>query len=334
MRIAAMDIGSNGARLLLAEKAKRFGEYRTFLRKRASLRLGEEPFKYGEFRQKSLVSLFKLLHSFKKMMKQEGVEACLVVGTSAFRDARNTSALVREVAESLHFSINVIDGLREGDLIVRGVQRERGHQGKGPYLLVDIGGGSTEIAVVERQKILKSISIDVGTVRLLREGGSLGNERKTLSFLERKMTDTIVPLFGKSHSVEVVGTGGNLRCLGKLKKTILKKENVFSIKRGHLKTIVNTILESSYSDRVHKLGLSENRAEVIVPACQILSAVLRGFSWQRLDLPKVGLVDGALNLLADSLENGRDFYHDNLDISFLNEQLTSPLQSRRRVFPL
>ena len=244
MRIAAIDLGSNGARLLLAEQMKGSG-YRILARKRFSLRLGEDPFRHGEFRRKGRDSLFELLHSFEKMMEDEGVEACLFVGTSAFRDAQNTPALVEEVFKSFGYSINVIDGLKEGGLLVRGIQREVSC--KGPFLVIDIGGGSTEMAVVHGQKTLKLISLDVGTVRPLNE--------KSIFFLKKKMAETIIPLLGEREPVLVVGTGGNLRRMGKLKKTMLKKENISSLKPTHFETIVDHLLESSHSERVEKFGL-------------------------------------------------------------------------------
>ena len=217
VKIAAIDVGSNGMRLLLGE-LRGDGSYRVGPRKRVFGRFGEEPFQYGEFRQKSFDLAFKLFGKFSRIMEREGVRHCLCVATSAFREAKNSSQLVQAVAERFHLSINVVDGQLESDLVIAGVWGEI-DCGNHPYILIDIGGGSTEIVLAQGKRNRKMLSVEVGTVRLLpeMERPSMGGPQ--LHLLREGMAREILPaLAGGGQVVPVVGTGGKPPAPGEIEK--------------------------------------------------------------------------------------------------------------------
>ena len=240
------------------------------------------------------------------MMKEHGVDHCLCVATSAFRSSRNAGDLVREVRERFGLAINIISGELESDLVTRPFRRP----GES-CLFVDVGGGSTELTLTGPRE--QWLSVEVGTVRLLQVMERSKERERPLELL--KLLKLLENQVGRAFDPGVftvpqplVGTGGNLRCLGKLKKTILNKDSPETIRPKHLQAIGDRVMASSSRERVKDWGLSENRAQVIGPACLILETILfkalGGMSWERMELPQGGLVDGVFHFMQEVLQNG------------------------------
>ena len=145
-------MGSNGARLLLGE----LFPYRSDFRERFSIPMGQEAFEYGEFRERSFEQAFTLFENLEHTMRREKVEHCLCVATSAFRDAKNSSRLVEAVAEKFNLTINVIDGQLESRLVLKGIYREV--DCSDTYVLIDIGGGSTEVVLARGEEPIETLS--------------------------------------------------------------------------------------------------------------------------------------------------------------------------------
>ena len=288
--LAAIDVGSNGARLLLANREGQV------LRKRRSTGLGHTPFRYGEFRPQCFEKVFDLFEHFVPLMKEHNVSRGLCVATSAFREAANASALTDAVAQRFGIPINIISGQTEIELVLRGIQREL-DPGEAPHILIDIGGGSTELALAQGPLCLANLSIDVGTLRLLDEKPS--RQKSLLKTLKERVARDLLPALKTDEPVRLIGTGGNLRRLGKLKPLMLDKSKTSRLDQTHFKTIAYTLENMKTQERIRDLDLDPNRAEVIVPACHILDSCLPPSLWERMELPNGGLVDGVLDALTE-----------------------------------
>ncbi len=301
MQLGAIDIGSNGVRLLLGELDAK-GEVHFYFRKRASVRFGADAFTRGEFRKQTFEDAFELFSDFKRIMKDEKIDRCLCVATSAFRDSKNSQALSKEIYKRFGIHINTISGILESDLIFKAVQQKL-KSDKKYSLLIDIGGGSTEIKLCRENHILKTLSLDLGTVRFMESDNyfSSKEDREALKFLQSNFRYEIAPYLSSvdSNKLQIIGTGGNLRRLGKLKRKILRKEDTLYLKKKHFKIIFQTLLDSTYQERVDELGLRRDRAETILPACHILKTCLDDLNWYKVYLPNVGLAHGAMRALAE-----------------------------------
>ncbi len=296
MKLAAIDIGSNGVRLLVGHVES--GKLNLLFRKRAQIRFGADSFEHGEFRKKSFKEADKLFSDFKDLMKKEEVTQCLCVATSAFRDARNRKELIDHVESNYKITINTISGVLESDLIFNAIKNKLTLKDK-YNLLIDIGGGSTEVKLTNGIKSLKTLSVDIGTVRLMQEMSDIEEFNDSLDFLEHEIQLEICPLLKgvDAADLQFIGTGGNLRRMGKLKKKLLSKYDTSYIKKKHFRPIFEKIIATNFEDRVNILGLREDRAEVIIPALYILKIISRNFNWDRLELPEIGLAHGVLESL-------------------------------------
>ena len=265
-------------------------------------------FQYGEFREQSFGKGVQSLEHFVQVMKKKSVQHCLCVATSAFRTASNAPLLINEVKKNLNLSINIIGGDLESILSLMGVQRELEEDLiKAPHILIDLGGGSTEVTLAKERKPLRSLSIEVGTIRLLQKMDTPTKREKALKLLTKTIAQRILPQIDFNEaSIPIVGTGGNFRRMGKLKTLLLNKQDSSYMKNSHFHAISEKILETPYEKRVQLWGLSPNRAQVIEPACLILKACLKDLPWKKIYLPQGGLVDGSIEFLVGKLDGRKE----------------------------
>ena len=294
--IAAIDVGSNAIRLSIA----RVGEDNTLTAVasvREAIRLGHDVFAQGVIGEGTMRAAVGAFKKFKRLMDEHGVESVRAVGTSAMREARNRKALIDEVAKETGITITVIPGSEEARLVYLAVSSKIDLRRKNA-LLLDIGGGSIELSLVEDGQLLKSQSLKVGTVRML----ELLKERqvKAADFnillgeyvrgikraLRRQLGDTQLDL--------CIGTGGNIEALGELRVKLIGKDKKNQISLPEVKKITKTLQGMSYRQRMAEFELRADRADVIVPACVVVQEVLESSGADELRIPEVGLKDGIL----------------------------------------
>ncbi|MFN3446807.1 MAG: phosphatase, partial [Bacteroidia bacterium] len=166
MKFAAIDIGSNAVRLQIARLNDNPQEpFKKVEFVRIPIRLGDDAFNRGKISKEKRKMFYKAMQSFKLMMEVFGVNSYMACATSAMREAKNGQKIVEKVAEEFDLTIDIIDGKRESELILKSITRylKPDHN----YLTIDVGGGSTEMTVIQNLKAYDSVSFDVGTVRLL-----------------------------------------------------------------------------------------------------------------------------------------------------------------------
>jgi exopolyphosphatase/guanosine-5'-triphosphate,3'-diphosphate pyrophosphatase len=289
VKIAAIDIGSNAARLQISS-VLHDGGYTSFKKVeyvRFPLRLGHDVFSYGSLTPESEARTIKLMQCFKLLIELHEVEGYMACATSAMRESSNGSEVVARIAKETGIQIHIIDGSKEAELINNVVVQSLED---GQYLHIDVGGGSTELNLYfNRQKII-SKSFKIGSVRLLEGKESKGAWQKMERWIEDNI-DTMEP-------VTAVGTGGNISKLFNLvSKT---SENATSL--AELQRMRDYIASFSQEERVHKLRLNADRADVIVPASDIYISAMKWAGANEILVPDLGLKDGIIQLVYEKLK--------------------------------
>lgn len=289
MKFAAIDIGSNAARLQISSVLEDEGviSFKRVEYVRFALRLGHDVFIDGAISPESEVRIFKLLQAYKLLMELHEVQDYAICATSAMREATNAAEIITRINKILEMKINVIDGAREAELI-NDVVVQSLHPQKN-YLHIDVGGGSTELNIYQNREKLASKSFKIGSVRLLE-----GKEKESdWEKMKHWISSQIVSMSGPIYAV---GTGGNISKLYNISSEV-NESKTMSI--AELKKIAAYVSSFTFEERVHKLRLNTDRADVIVPASSIYLTAMECAGCPSIFVPDLGLKDGILQMLYD-----------------------------------
>lgn len=287
MRLAAIDIGSNAARLLIAEVTQD-NEGRPQFNKlnlvRVPLRLGFDVFERGEISKEKRGMVLQTMKAYGHLINAYGVKHVITCATSAMRDARNSNDLIRKVKLETGLEIVIISGDFEASLIYENHVAENMDTDHS-YLYIDVGGGSTELTFFADGKLIFKQSFNIGTIRLLKDmvDDTKWNEVKDFIKVKTKGYKKIV----------AIGTGGNINKVFSLSKKKDGKPLSLDLLRDYYKEIAGF----SLTDRINIYKLREDRADVIVPALQIYINVMRWSDADEIYVPKIGLADGLIQHL-------------------------------------
>jgi exopolyphosphatase / guanosine-5'-triphosphate,3'-diphosphate pyrophosphatase len=293
MKFAAIDIGSNAARLQISSVLENDGviSFKRIEYVRFALRLGHDVFGDGSISPESEVRIFKLLHAYKLLMDLHEVKDYAIYATSAMREATNSAEIITRIHKILDMKIHLIDGIREAELI-NDVVVQSLHPKKN-YLHIDVGGGSTELNIYRHREKLASKSFKIGSVRLLEGTEKEGDWEKMRNWISQQK-DLI------SGEIEAIGTGGNIAKLFNLSKP---GTDVNSMTFDDLFEMAAYVGSFSFEDRVNKLRLNTDRADVIVPAASIYLTAMELGGCKSILVPDLGLKDGILQMLYDRYLN-------------------------------
>ncbi|MEX8546779.1 MAG: exopolyphosphatase [Mucilaginibacter sp.] len=288
MRYAAIDIGSNAIRLLIADLSEN-SEPVTFKKNtllRVPLRLGDDAFIQKKISEKKINDLVKTMHSFRLLMDVYGVSAYLACATSAMRESENGPEIVKQVKEQGGIDLEIVGGQREAKIIYASHFEEKLDRKKN-YLYIDVGGGSTELSFFSDGVLVASQSFNIGTIRMLDNQDKAETWKEMERFIQSKV---------KSHkNITGIGTGGNINKLFRLSEE--KEGKPMSLSK--LKSLYNHLNSYSMKDRIQVLGLNQDRADVIIPAAQIFITVMKWAGVANIYVPKVGMVDGIIQTLIE-----------------------------------
>lgn len=289
MKFAAIDIGSNAARLQISSVLDNDGvmSFKRIEYVRFALRLGHDVFIDGSISPESEVRIFKLLHAYKLLMDLHEVKDYSICATSAMREASNAQEIVTRIHKILDMKINIIDGAREAELI-NDVVVQSLHPTKN-YLHIDVGGGSTELNVYQNRVKLASKSFKIGSVRLLEGKEREGDWEK----MNRWITSQLASISGPTYAV---GTGGNIAKLYNISGQV---DETKTMEIAELRKVSAYVSSFSYEERVNKLRLNTDREDVIVPAASIYLAAMECARCPSIFVPDLGLKDGIIQMLYD-----------------------------------
>ncbi len=289
MKIAAIDIGSNAARLQISKVLDNEGvlTFKKVEYVRFPLRLGMDVFNTGSISAEGEVRLYKMLHSFKLLMELHECKDYLICATSAMREASNSLDIVTRIEGQLDMKIQIIDGTKEAELINNVVVQSLASDKN--YLHVDVGGGSSELNLYVNRAKVASRSFKIGSVRLLE-----GKEQKSdWDKMKRWIMDHIDP---NQSELIAIGTGGNINKLFNLSENRLSP---VSMGIQELERIRTHIASYTLEDRINKLQLNPDRADVIVPASEIYLSAMRWSGANEIMVPDLGLKDGIIQYVYD-----------------------------------
>ncbi|TBH70585.1 Ppx/GppA phosphatase family protein [Aquirufa antheringensis] len=293
MKFAAIDIGSNAARLQISSVLENEGviSFKRIEYVRFALRLGHDVFSDGMISPESEVRIFKLMHAYKLLMDLHEVKDYAICATSAMREASNSSEIITRIHKILDMKIQLIDGSREAELI-NDVVVQSLHPKKN-YLHIDVGGGSTELNIYRHREKLASKSFKIGSVRLLEGTEKEGDWEKMKNWISQQK-ELI------SGDIEAIGTGGNIAKLFNLSKPAAEEKSMTFDALFEMAAYVGSF---SFEDRVNKLRLNTDRADVIVPAASIYLTAMELGGCQTIFVPDLGLKDGIIQMLYDRYLN-------------------------------
>jgi exopolyphosphatase/guanosine-5'-triphosphate,3'-diphosphate pyrophosphatase len=297
---AAIDIGSNAIRMVIAKQT--LSGLQLLKKYRFPIRLGADVFKEGKISAKNMKLSARTFRKFKELTRKFKVKEIRAVGTSALREAKNGKAFIELIRRKSDIRIEIIDGVEEARIIHQAVRREINLDNR-HALLIDIGGGSVELTYTENGMMSSTQSFPFGTVRTLE---MMKKRRLTEERLQLVIGEYLEPLMHFIHSQApgrpldfAVGTGGNLETLGKLKPYLLKNPNRTFLTFRELGEIIEKLQKTSLKDRIEKMKMRPDRADVILPAALVVQAILRQADLDKLLIPQVGLKDGLIWSLAN-----------------------------------
>lgn len=284
LNLAAIDIGSNAARILIKRVVK--SEHGINSKKlqflRIPLRLGLDVFTEGHIGKEREKMLVRTLNVFRQLMVLYNVKDHLIYATSAFRDAKNGDSVIREIKKEAKLEICVISGEEEARIIHDNFHAD------GNLLYMDVGGGSTELSLVCDGKLIDNRSINIGTIRLL---------KKTVASRDwEQLIEQVKQMTAGIDNIRIVGSGGNIN---KLVRLAYKNEKRTQLAVNDLVNLYRKMAPMTVEERMVKYDLGESRADVIVPAAQIFIMVACLVRAQEITVPNVGLVDGMINRLTN-----------------------------------
>lgn len=287
MILAAIDIGSNAARLLISEAAVYADgtvDYTKLLLLRIPLRLGFDVFETGRIGSGKESQLLKTMQAYKLLMDLYKVAHFRACATSAMRDAANGPQLRQEVLQQTGINIEIISGDEEAGIIYETHIAENLGSAKS-YVYIDVGGGSTEVTLFSGNDLVFKESFNIGTIRMLNNKVS----DATWDYVKA----TVKRVCQKYQPIEAIGSGGNINKIFSLSKRKEGKPLQLDVLRDYLKEFGNCTV----AERMHRYQLRADRADVIVPALLIYTSIMRWAGAEEIYVPRVGLADGLIRML-------------------------------------
>ncbi len=292
MILAAIDIGSNAARLLITEVVideKGFTQFNKLNLIRVPLRLGFDVFDTGSISKQKRAMMMQTMKAFQHLINAYEVKHTIACATSAMRDAKNATDIIRKVKLETGIEIEIISGDFEAQIVYENHFAEK-LDNEHSYLYIDVGGGSTEISFFTNDLLTFKKSFNIGTIRLLK------NMVTTEEWDELKET---IRLFTKNQKeVIAIGSGGNINKVFSLSKRKEDKPLSLEALRDYYKELSAVGVE----EIMIKYNLRQDRADVIVPALQIYTNVMGWANAQQIYVPKIGLADGLVKHLWDEVK--------------------------------
>ncbi len=286
-KYAAIDIGSNAMRLLIANIVEEKGKETQFNKSslvRVPIRLGQDAFTVGEISEINIQRMVDAMKAFKLLMKVHGVERYIACATSAMREAYNGKEVAELIKKKADIKIEIIDGKREA-AIIASTDLHYLLRNDQTYLYVDVGGGSSEFSLFSNSKMVASKSFKVGTVRLLNE---MVND-----IVWHEIEKWIKAITADYEDVTLIGSGGNINKVFKMSGKLQEKPLSYMYLHGQY-SMLNAL---SYEQRISQLALNPDRADVIIPALKVYINAMKWSGARSIYVPKIGLSDGIIKAM-------------------------------------
>ena len=288
MRYAAIDIGSNAVRLLIADIIENNASvsFKKNTLVRVPLRLGDDAFLDHHLSERKSTDLLKTMSAFRNLMDVYKVTDYMALATSAMREAKNGEDVSRQIKLESNIELEIVTGQKEAQIIYSSHAEQNIDKNKN-YLYIDVGGGSTELSLFSGGELWASRSFNIGTIRILDNQDT----EETWEEMKEFLRDNSRPF----KVISGIGTGGNINKLYRMSEEKEGEPLSFS----QLKSLYSYLTSFSLKDRINVLGLNQDRADVIIPACEIYITVMKAANIKNMYVPTVGLVDGIIQTLIE-----------------------------------
>lgn len=296
MNIAAIDIGSNGARLLIKsfdDNAPAEERIRKLLFVRIPLRLGKDVFTLGKISKDRQRMMMHMMKGFRQFMLLYNVAHFRACATSAMRDAANGTKVMKRIGKETGISLEIIPGAEEAQLLCNNLV-ENTESGVGNYAYVDVGGGSTEISLLHDGVLAESHSFNVGTLRML--AGAVSQDERSA------MCRVLEDYAHEFPNIRIIGSGGNINRLFRIART---KGDSRELSVDALRDIYTNLASLSVEDRMREYKLKDDRADVIVPAAEIFLMVAKSLECSTIMVPNISLADSIVDGIYRDLKTDR-----------------------------
>ena len=287
-KLGAIDIGTNAVRLGIFTIVE-FNGQKKYLRDsftRVPLRLGHDAFVYGELSPVTEHKLVNTMEAFKRLMEVNAVVDYKAIATSALRNAENQKHIVKEIKKKTGIKVKVIGGKAEADLTAK-MDYSTFVTDKDVALLVDLGGGSTEISVRYKNKVIASRSFHIGTIRLLNDKVSDEEWKDMKKWVKENVKSR--------RNVVTLGFGGNVKAMFKLNLKSVSLGDSISLEE--VQKVHDQLKDQKYTSRIFNYNLKPDRADVIIPACKVFLTVMKEAKSDQLYMPQRSVVEGIIESL-------------------------------------
>jgi exopolyphosphatase/guanosine-5'-triphosphate,3'-diphosphate pyrophosphatase len=286
-KYAAIDIGSNAMRLLIANIVEQDDKETQFNKSslvRVPIRLGQDAFTVGAISEENIDRMCDAMKAFSLLMKVHKVEQYKAIATSAMREAYNGKEVTEIIKKKTGIKIEIIDGKKEAAIIASSdlhslIKTEK------TYLFVDVGGGSTEFTLFSDGKMIVSRSFKAGTVRIL--------NNMVHDVVWEEIEKWIRTNTEEYDEVTLIGSGGNINKLFKMSAKSQDKPLSYIYMNSQY-AFLNSL---TYEQRISELGLNSDRADVIIPATRIYLNAMKWSGARNIYVPKIGLADGIVKAM-------------------------------------
>ncbi len=297
-KIAAIDMGTNSARLLIGYRDSG-GSIQPVLLRRHITRLGGGFKKETGISAKAAERTIKALHDFSSCLKKEGIVRFRAVATSAVRDAANGREFVEEVFTQTGISLEIIDGKEEALLTLQGVISGLDVR-SGDLFVFDIGGGSTEYTLSKGETPLFTKSLPLGVVRLTEGKGSCEamDDKITRELMKIRSDIEKAGMTGSLAEAVLVGTAGTSTTLAAIHLEMdeydYRRVNNYCLTLDDIKNIYASLLPMAPEERLKVPGLEKGREDLIIAGALITIRTMEIFGFNRLKVSDYGLLEGIM----------------------------------------
>jgi len=297
---AVIDIGSTAMRMVVAEILPD-GEWRRLDRVTRPIPFGRDVFTHGSISPELMRQSVRIFESFKEVLASWQVEDVKIIATSAIREARNRDTFIDRVFIRTGLRVNILEGVEENFLTFIAVQHRvsplRAQFARSSTLIIEVGGGSTELMLLQRGKMAAAHSLGMGTVRLAQQVNPAYDSASQIEdYLRENIRVTRWLLDAELSLGRVryfVAVGGDARLAAKVAGRV-KGEGYSVVEKSDFVAFLTGLRSSSVDDCVRELGINYTEAEGLVPALLIYNEFLNATEAEQLIVPDVSVREGVL----------------------------------------
>lgn len=301
MRTAVIDLGTNTFNLLIADINGSSVEF--IYKAKMPSKLGEDGINSSKLHEDACSRGVRILREYKKIIEKHGVDTVRAIATSAVRSASNGSVFVENIEEKTGIKVDIISGIEEAELIYKGVEHTISKEEEN-YLILDIGGGSTEFILVENNQVKELKSFQLGMARLIEKfnpSEPITPEEiwSIESFLKLELYDFLEEI--KSYNIKtLIGSSGSFDTILSMiahnffKPGHFKKKLSSEFEREHFNYLYQVLIQTNLKERSEMPGMDLVRVEMMVLAMVFTNFIIRELGIQKLMQSRYSLKEGLL----------------------------------------